>query len=71
VTRKPSGPKGRMQKDRAETFMMNCKRQVTRKPSGPIGRMEMEKGPTGTRTRKPLGPTSQMEKGPTGTRCME
>ena len=36
-----------MQKDRAETFMMNCKRQVIRKPLGPIGRMEMDKGAFG------------------------
>ena len=48
VTRKLLGPTGRMQKDQAETFMMNCKCQVTRKPLGPTGRMEMENGSTGT-----------------------
>jgi hypothetical protein len=49
VTSKSLGPIGQMQKDQAETFMINCKHQVTRKPSGPIGRMEMENGFIGTR----------------------
>jgi hypothetical protein len=49
VACKPSGPIGQMQKDRAKTFMTNCKRQVTHKLSGPIGQMEMENSPIGTR----------------------
>ena len=71
-----------MQKDRAETFMMNCKRQVTHKPSGPIGQMEMGRWVPQVRwrwrtvpevhmTRKPSGPTGQMLKGPADTRRME
>ena len=62
MTHKLSGPTGRMQKNRAETFMTNCKRQVTRKPSGSIGRMEM--GLSGLIGRM------EMENGPTGTRDM-
>ena len=82
MTRKPSGPIGQMQKDRAETFMTNCKRQVTCKPSGPTGWMEMGRRvpqvgwrwrmvPQVHVTRKPSGPTGRMLKGPVGTRRIE
>ena len=82
MTCKPSGPIGGIQKKRAETFMMNYKRQVTRKPSGPTGRMEMghQVPQVGWRWRtvpqvhvtcKPLGPIGWMLKDPIDTCRMD
>ena len=71
VTRKTSGPTGRMQKDRVKTLMTNCKRQVTRKPLGPTGWMEMGHRVPQVDGDGLSGPTGRMIKGLVGTRRME
>jgi hypothetical protein len=65
VTRKPSGPTGRMATEKGPTGTRDVSHwvpqvqwrrvQVTRKPSGLIGRIEMEKGPIGTCDTQAIG----------------